>query len=99
MDELKAVLEKIKSISNAENLIIYGLKREGLGDRVCGVSVCVIADTTDKTALESRLYLEIESDIAFGVLIYTPSEWERLLCDPQSYASRIAEKGREYGEA
>lgn len=99
MDELKAVLDEIRSISNAENLIVYGLKREGASERVRGVSVCVIADTDDKTALESRLYLEIESDIAFGVLIYTPSEWERLLSDPQSYASRIAEKGRAYGEA
>lgn len=99
MEELRAVLEEIRNISEAENLIVYGLKREGASDRVRGVSVCVIADTDDKTTLESRLYLEIESDIAFNVLIYTPAEWERLLLDPQSYASRIAEKGKEYGEA
>lgn len=99
MEEVKRVLSEIKRISSAEDMIVYALKREGTSDRVRGVNVCVIADTTDKTALEREIYLEIESDLAFYVMIYTPDEWENLLLDPQSYASRIAEKGREYGKA
>lgn len=99
MEELRSVLGEIRRISGAEKLVVYGMKREGAGERVRDVNVCVIADTADKAALERRLYLEIESDLAFDVIIYTPAEWEALTRDPQSYASRIAEKGREYGEA
>lgn len=99
MDELKEVLAEVRRISRAERLIVYGLKREGAGERICGVKVCVVADTRDKDALERELYLGIDGDVALDVLVYTPSEWETLLRDPQSYASRIAEKGREYVEA
>ena len=99
MDELKEVLAEVRRISRAERLIVYGLKREGAGERIRGVKVCVVADTRDKDALERELYLGIDGDVALDVLVYTPSEWETLLRDPQSYASRIAEKGREYVEA
>ena len=97
MNELSGILAEIRRISNAERLVVYGVKREG--ERVRDVDVCVIADTADKDALAHRLYLEIDSDISFDVLIYTPQEWSALLADPQSYASRIAEKGQAYGEA
>lgn len=80
-------------------MIVYGLKREGAGDRVRDVNVCVVCECEDKRMLERRLYLDIESEISFDVILYTPDEWAALLDDPQSYASRIAEKGREYGEA
>lgn len=97
MNELSTVLAEIRRIANAERLVVYGVKHEG--EHVRDVDVCVIADTDDKDALAHRLYIEIDSDIAFDVLIYTPQEWSMLLADPQSYASRIAEKGRAYGEA
>ncbi len=99
MEELHRLLSEIVRLSGAEKLIVYGLKREGAGDRVRDVDVCVIADCEDKRLLERRLYLELESDISFDVILYTPEEWERLSADPQSYASRIAAKGREYGQA
>lgn len=99
MDELRALLDEIGRISQPERLIVYGLKREGAGERVRDVNVCVVCDCEDKRMLERKLYLGIESEISFDVIIYTPDEWAALLRDPQSYASRIAEKGREYGEA
>lgn len=99
MDELRQLLDEIGRISQPEHLIVYGLKREGAGDRVRDVNVCVVCDCEDKRMLERRLYLDIESEISFDVILYTPDEWTALLDDPQSYASRIAEKGREYGEA
>lgn len=97
MNELGIVLGEIRRIAGAERLVVYSVKQEG--GRVSGASICVVAATDDKDTLAHRLYLEIDSDISFDVLIYTPEEWSALLADPQSYASRIAEKGQAYGEA
>ncbi len=99
MDELRALLSGIGRLSGAEKLIVYGMKREGAGDRVRDVDVCVVADCEDKRSLERRIYLELESEISFDVIIYTPEEWAALTADPQSYASRILAKGKVYGEA
>ncbi len=98
MNEFEKLLSELQRRSAAEKLIVYGIKRVGAGERVREVSVCIVADCADKQALLNSLYLDIESEIAFDLLVYTPSEWAELSADPQSYASRIAEKGQIYGE-
>ncbi|MCL2084486.1 MAG: hypothetical protein FWH06_04415, partial [Oscillospiraceae bacterium] len=55
--------------------------------------LCVVADADDKESVEHMIYLDAECDISYNLLLYTPDEWAELTLDPQSYASRIVQKG------
>lgn len=93
MDELIRIREEITAICRPEKIILFGEKKVVSTGKTGEAKFCIVADATDKEALEKKLYLEIESDISFDIIVYTPAEWENLLEDPQSYASRIREKG------
>lgn len=48
---------------------------------------------TDCKKTEKRIYLEVESDISFNIIVYTHEEWLRLKNDDTSYVASIIKKG------
>jgi hypothetical protein len=57
-------------------------------------------ETEEKAEAEKRIYLDIDSDIPFDVLVYTPREWESLMLQKHSFAKRITQEGTYvYGSA
>ena len=93
MDEIITELcREITALCDPERIIQFAGKRDEYG-AMRDVSLCVVLDTGDKESAEYQIYLNTDADIAFNLLLYTPDEWESLTCDPQSYASRIVQKG------
>ena len=93
MDELIRIRDRIIALCSPEKIILFGEKKVLSTGETGEVKICLVADTVNKEVLEKRLYLGIDSEVSFDILVYTPEEWKNLLEDPQSYASRILEKG------
>ena len=90
---VSAIVEGIRSIADPEIILMYGRKRDVSSGQVNDVDLCVVAATDNKDTLQNQIYLLIDSDISFDIIIYTPEEWDTLSVDTQSFAHRIEEKG------
>jgi predicted nucleotidyltransferase len=93
MDRAIELSREICALSNPDKIILFGHKSDINSENIRDISLCVIVDTMDKEALECSIYMSVDLDVAFNLLIYTPDEWEMLTYDPQSYAFRIVSKG------
>lgn len=92
-NEITFVCNEIKRLFSVESIIVFGVKRSEREDRVTDLDVCVVAETEDKKGWLRKAYLEIDSEIPFDLFLYTPTEWETLTKQSESFASRIARKG------
>lgn len=92
LDSIRSVAAEIERGENPEHIILFNQKK-GVGGRLLSFKLCVVVNTDDKTAVEKRIYLGIDSDIPFDVVIYTPEEWNELVKTPHSFASIISETG------
>lgn len=93
MDEIERIRDEIVARCKPEKIILFGTKHSVSSGSLREITLCVVVDSPDKAALERQLYMDINSDISFNVLVYTTDEWNRHLSDEQSYAHRIMEKG------
>lgn len=91
--EISFICEEIKRIFDVESITVFGVKRCQNDNSVTDTDICVVADTDDKAAWIRKAYLEIDSDIPFDLFLYTPDEWSKLICQSESFASRILRKG------
>lgn len=93
--EITFICDEIKRLFDVEKIIVFSIKRCEKNDCVTDVDVCVITNvlTADRNAWLKKAYLEIDSEIPFDLFLYTPEDWESLIQDDSSFASRIARKG------
>lgn len=93
MQDYEKILDQLIRMVRPEKLILYGTKRDVATGEVRDIDVCIVAETEDKSALERELYLSVDSEVSFDIIVYRPIEWETLITDRQSFAHRILEKG------
>jgi hypothetical protein len=86
------VAEDIVGLVAPQRIFLYNQR---INDRLVTTSfkLCVIAEVEEKTAAERKLYREIDCDVPFDILLYTPAEWETLTAIPTSFASKIRATG------
>jgi acid stress-induced BolA-like protein IbaG/YrbA len=89
---VKTVCDKIISRFSPEKIILFNSKFKTSGE-TGSFKICIIKETADKSEIEKQIYLEIESEISFDILIYTPEEWEKHTADIHSFAYSISKKG------
>lgn len=92
MEEIKKVTEKVVKLLGPELVILYGTKIN-VSEKLKGFDLCVVAQTENKTEAEKKVYLEVEAEMPFNVLIYTPDEWNKQLEEELSFAEHINRKG------
>jgi hypothetical protein len=73
-------------------VILYNVKRSVDGE-IRSFKICVIINAANKLDTEKHIYLDVDSDIPFDVLVYTPAEWDELLTEKSSFACRIIKEG------
>lgn len=95
---ISRLAEEIAGACSPEKIYIFHIKVD-LSHQVTGFKACVIADAEDKQALERQIYREVDCELPYDLVLYTPSEWDSFSHTPSSFASEIAEKGvLVYGE-
>lgn len=92
-ESIKKVCDEIIRLFKPDKVILFHVKRS-LDGEVRSFKLCVVIDTDDKNSTEKHLYLDVDSDIPFDVLVYTPTEWNGLLVEKSSFACRIIKEGK-----
>jgi hypothetical protein len=89
---IRTVRDGIVDMLNPLEIILFSVKRNPAGEEK-SFKLCVVEGSCDKLEAEKRIYLGIDSDVPYDVLLYTPQEWEELLAQPDSFARRISQEG------
>lgn len=87
-EEIAAVVDEIVAMLAPQWVYLYNHRTNAAGSTT-GFKLCVVADMPDKAVVERRIYLEIDSEVPFDVILYTPAEWKRLCDTPDSFARKI----------
>lgn len=91
-DKIKSVCDEIVKVFKPEKVILYNVKHS-LDGETRSFKICVIIDTENRLEMEKHIYLGVDSDIPFDVLVYSPEEWEQISNQKSSFASRIIKEG------
>ncbi len=94
LDSIRGVAKSIEAGLSPEHIILFSHKT-GVAGKLISFKLCVVIDggEREKTEAERRVYLEVDSEIPFDVVLYTSKEWRELLGIPHSFASSINETG------
>ena len=94
MDEpLEIILTQILSLCDPEFVILFNQKRHVSTDVIKSADFLLVIDEGDKATLMRKIYLYVDSEIPFNLLIHTRDEWDELTADPFSFAYQTKEKG------
>ena len=66
--------------------IILSNKKVSTDGALSSFKLCVIAT-------EQKIYLALDFDLPYDILVYTPAEWDKYSTDPDSFASHVNQKG------
>lgn len=86
------LVQAIASLCSPEQIYLFHVK-VNLKNQVTSFKLCVIADTADKTKLEREIYLNLDCELPYDLVLYTPEEWGSFVKKPHSFASEINGKG------
>lgn len=94
-NQIKSILSGIISNCKPKQVVMYGEKRSLSTGLVKSADFCVIIpdESINKNTVLRTLYLTLDVEIPFQVLLYTTEEWRTLTEDFSSYASAICKKG------
>jgi len=91
--KLKGLCDEIVRIADPVRVILFSFKQDTEGN-LSSVKLCVIIKGGDSRLVEQKLYVEIDSELPFDVLVYTRDEWDELIRDDMGFAARINSSGR-----
>lgn len=85
--------EDIAKICEPVKIILFSSKLNVSGE-LQSFKLCIVVNDVESVAeLEGNLYLNTDCPVPFDILIYNLSEWEELIGDEVSFASRVNSMG------
>lgn len=78
---------------NPVDIILFGSYAKGVIRKASDVDLCIIIDTDDKRKLLQDIYMTIESELDFDVIIYTQDEWARYKTDSSTFGYIVFRTG------
>jgi uncharacterized protein len=91
--EIQNIKNQIINKYHPEDIIIFGSCAKGRVSKGSDIDLCVIMETNDKRQAVRNILVEIEYDIDFDVVIYTPNEWKKYKEDKSTFANIINRTG------
>ncbi len=91
--DIASVVDRIAEGFNPRKIYLFSLKR-GLLGRSAGFKLCVVIESDNMNETERQIYLSVDSDVPYDLVLYTPSAFEEVLARKGSFAARVVEKGR-----
>lgn len=86
-DRITGLCEKIAELVKPVRIIIFNEKHTPSGDLV-SFKLCVIVKETECTKTEQKIYLTLECEVPFDVLVYNIDHWNAAVEDPDTFAYR-----------
>lgn len=93
INEINIIKEQIVSHYSPSKIILFGSQAKGAVTRKSDIDLCIIKDTENKRELLTDMYLNIESNKPFDLILYTEAEWSQHVNDTTSFAYLINKKG------
>jgi predicted nucleotidyltransferase len=91
--QIKQIKRQILSYYTPSKIILFGSLTKGTATKKSDIDICIIKNTDKKRELLTDMYLNIESNRPFDLLVYTESEWEECIKDKASFAYLINNTG------
>ena len=89
---VERVVENIVEMFAPKNIYLYN-QRVGACGHTSGFKLCVVLSAQDKTKVEREIYLKIDCEVPFDVIVYTLEEWDALQSNPDSFARKVKQTG------
>lgn len=90
---IEKLVEDIKSAANPQKIILISQKTNNSGE-VSSLKIALIVDNIHSTGeLESKLYMDIDCEVPFSLVIYRQEKWAELADDELSFAHSISKNG------
>ncbi|WP_049765166.1 nucleotidyltransferase domain-containing protein [Alkaliphilus metalliredigens] len=93
IDALRSIRKQLVKKYDPDKIILFGSLAKGVIHKDSDLDLCVIIKTNHKRSLLQDMYVNIESDISFDIVLYTKEEWEENIKDPTSFAYKILDEG------
>jgi len=93
MDEVETLKERIIAFCHPVKIILFGSVASGVIHKNSDIDLCIVADYTDKRAMLTNLYVELDSTVDLDLVLYRPDEWEKNCVESTSFAYLIHKKG------
>ena len=90
---LENLIAGIVPVAAPVKILQYHEKYKPNGEPL-SVKLCIVTPRTDVDKIEHELYVTLDCDVPFDLLVYDTEEWEHLINTPLSFAKRIQETGR-----
>jgi predicted nucleotidyltransferase len=87
------IKEQIVSQYSPSKVILFGSQAKGTATNKSDIDICIVKSTDKKRELLTDMYLNIDSDKPFDLLLYTEDEWNDCINDPTSFAYLVNQKG------
>jgi len=91
--EIQIVAEKLVEMLHPSVIYLYNQRVSAVG-HTTGFKLCVVASLQDKRKAEHCAYMEIDCDVPFDLLLYTPEEWADITARKDSFAAKIQRTGK-----
>lgn len=91
-ENIMTVVNSIAQKFSPEKIYLFSNKRGGVG-KSAGFKLCIIVESENMAGLEREIYLQVDSEVPFDIVLYTPAIWMKLLERKGSFASRIVSAG------
>lgn len=91
--EIDSIKKQIIEKYNPKEIILFGSVAKGIFREHSDIDLCIIMDTMNKRELLINMYIDIESNIPFDLVLYTIEEWENCANDKSSFAYSIINTG------
>lgn len=86
--QVEKVVREIADRYEPECIYLYNHKQDLTG-ATSAFKLAVIGPFADREQAERDIYLDIDSEVPFDVILYTPGEWEQLCDNEKSFAHKI----------
>lgn len=86
-ERITKLCEQIAELVHPVRIMIYNRKYSISGE-LSSFKLCVIIKGIDCSKVEQQIYLALDCDVPFDVLVYNYDHWNSLLDDKYSFAYR-----------
>lgn len=90
--EISCVVDSITERFCPQKIYLFSNKR-GEGGKPASFKLCVVLDSDDMGKTEKEIYLTVESDVPYDLVLYKPKQFDELLARKGSFAQKIARTG------
>ena len=93
IEQIESLKQQIISRYTPDKIILFGSCAKGIIRSSSDIDLCIIKQVDKIRELKMDMQLNLESEIPFDIVVYTPEAWKDNVNDETSFAYLISEKG------